>query len=364
MKKRLMALVLASALMVVGVKVFATGGSSGDPLISVSYLTNVFLPELETLLSGWAEEQTESLYQDTVNKLDETARAHLTGMEAEGWSYSDTYQVMAVKRGDVIALSTGSGLLWLEGQASTASALVDVGTGTELAAGGALTANHRYLNGTEEGATVTVLSDAASIAVEGYWILSESDEDVTGFIDLTASKDWFYNAVRFAIDHGLFNGVSDKEFSAGSSMNRAMLATVLYRMADQPEMDYSGVFTDVADGQWYAPGVEWAASVGVVTGYEDDTFRPAAAITREQIAVMLYRYAGQYLGLDVSQRGDLSGFPDGVDVSSWAQEAFSWTVGVGIIGGSNDGLLNPGNTATRAEVATMLQRLFNWAELE
>ena len=358
---------LTLLVLVFALRAMAAGGSSTDPLITVSYLTNTFLPSLQSMLGERAKEQTAAVYQAAEEKVDSIGSAQLAGLDGnstmEGWSYSASYTTRTVKRGDTLTLSSGSGVLWQAGRGTAAAGLVDVTAGTELAAGTALTANHRYLNGTEGSVTVTVLSDAAILQTEGFWILTESGEDVTAFTDLTISKDWFYEAVWFVIDRGLFNGVSETVFSPNSSMDRSMLATVLYRMAGTPTASYAGAFSDVADGQWYTAGIEWAASCGVVTGYDDGTFLPSVSVTREQIALMLYRYAGLYLGMSTDESGDLSGFADGGRVSFWAEDAVRWAVGAGILSGFDDGTLKPVNTATRAEVATMLQRMMSWAGL-
>ncbi len=362
MKKQLLAFLLAACILALGLRVLAAGGSAQDPLISFRYLTNTFLPKLEELLGRRAEEKTQAIYQAAEKRLHDLGQLYLDGEKdpnsQEDWSYSSSYAGRSVKRGDVITLSSGSSLLWDSGYGSSTDGMVDVTVGRELQEGELLDASHCYLNAAEDRVTVTVLSDAASISVEGLFMLTESSEDVTGFTDLRF-KDWFYSAVRFVFDQGLFNGVSDTVFSPNTSMDRSMLATVLYRMAEQPAGVYIGAFSDVTEGQWYTAGVEWAASCGVVTGYDDGTFLPSHPITREQIATMLYRYAGRYLDLDTSERGDLSSFPDSAQVSFWAQEAIDWAAGTGIMGGFDDGTLKPRNTATRAEVAAMLQRLMN-----
>ena len=130
-----------------------------------------------------------------------------------------------------------------------------------------------------------------------------------------------------------------------------MLATVLYRMAGEPAVTGSASFTDVAAGQWYTDGITWASQQGVVQGVGDSKFDPNGAITREQLAVMLYRYAD---GETVS--ADMSRFQDRTSISDWALEAMNWAVAQGILSGSDQGLLNPGSVASRAEVATMLMR--------
>ena len=134
-----------------------------------------------------------------------------------------------------------------------------------------------------------------------------------------------------------------------------MLVTVLYRLEDEPEIAGSMSFADVASGAWYTEAVAWAAEQEIVRG-NGDGFAPNDNITREQIATVLYRYA-QYLGMDVEAKGDVSKFSDGVKISSWAQDAMAWAVKVGLFKGDDTGSLNPQMSATRAEVATLLERL-------
>ncbi|MPN09396.1 Endo-1,4-beta-xylanase A [bioreactor metagenome] len=116
-----------------------------------------------------------------------------------------------------------------------------------------------------------------------------------------------------------------------------------------------GQFTDVPAGGWYDRAVAWAAGSGIVQGMGQGRYMPDQSITREQMAVMLYRY-GVQAGLSMTAQGSLSGFSDGGRCSDWSVEAMTWAVGAGILGGRTDGTLDPGGTATRAEVATMLQR--------
>ena len=364
MKKKLLITALTLVLAVGAVRVFAAGGAS-NTTVSVSYLNNTFLPALEQTIQKRAQADTQAVYNAAVEKLDGLGASYMTALGAtenlSGWSYSGTASLHELSRGDVLQVSAGSTLLWTAGAATATVGLVDATAGAEVAAGGKLTGGHRYLNGGADTAvTVTVLSDAATAALEGYWSLQESGEQVSVFTDLVQSKDWFYDAVRYVVDQGLFNGVTATQFSPNAGMDRSMLATVLYRMEGAPTEGYSGVFTDVKDGQWYTAGIEWAAANGIVYGVGDGVFLPSRSVTREQIASMLYRYAGQYLKLDVSQTGDLTSFSDSGKVSDWAEESMTWAVGAGIITGSDGGTLLPGNNATRAEVATMLQRLRTW----
>jgi hypothetical protein len=178
------------------------------------------------------------------------------------------------------------------------------------------------------------------------------------FTDLS-STDWYYDSVRFVYEQGLFQGVDAATFAPIVPMSRAMLATVLYRLSGAQATAPSAGFYDVGD-TWYTNAVNWAAQTGVVTGSGDGGFAPEVNVTREQMAAMLYRYAGNYLGLDTPAAGDLSGYPDASQVASWAEDAMSWAVGAGILTGTGAGDLAPSGAASRAEVAAMLQRFCNW----
>ena len=166
---------------------------------------------------------------------------------------------------------------------------------------------------------------------------------------------WYAGAVDFASSHDLFRGVSEDEFAPQSPMTRAMLATVLFRLEDEPEGAVGLKFGDVKDDSWYTDAVAWASENGIVNG-TGNGFEPNANISREQIATMLYRYVN-YLGIDTGARGDVSKFKDGKEVSSWASDAMAWAVEVGLFMGDDTGSLNPKGDATRAEVATLMERL-------
>ncbi|MDR2089538.1 MAG: S-layer homology domain-containing protein [Clostridiales Family XIII bacterium] len=173
-----------------------------------------------------------------------------------------------------------------------------------------------------------------------------------GFTD-TASH-WAADAIRAVVTAGLFNGVSETNFAPDGTMTRAMFVTVLARHAGGAATGGAS-FGDVPANLWYTNGVLWAAENGIVSGVGDGLFDPNGQITREQLAVMLYNYA-KFAGIDTGGAADLSGFSDGASVSSWAREALAWLVSEDLVGGKPGGVLDPAGTATRAEVATILQR--------
>ena len=175
----------------------------------------------------------------------------------------------------------------------------------------------------------------------------------------TNGKSWYAESVDYVYAEGLMNGTSDSTFAPDAGLNRAMVVTILYRMAGSPKVTSSASFRDVPANTWYTDAVAWGASKGVVTGYADQTFRPTTNVTREQIATMLYRYAK--LSGSVSGGASLTDFPDGGKVSNYAKEAVSWAVAQGYIkgvaaAGSTKPRLEPQGTATRAQFATIAAR--------
>ena len=173
------------------------------------------------------------------------------------------------------------------------------------------------------------------------------------FTDVAESA-WYYDAVQFVYENELMNGVTATTFSPNVTTSRAMIATILYRLEGEPRVT-TGSFSDVESGMYYADAVAWASAKGIVTGYEDGTFAPNKAISREEMAMMLYRYAS-YKGYNVTNMKDLDGYSDADSVSAYAVEALQWATGEGLITDMGDGTLNPQGSAVRAQVATILMR--------
>ena len=173
------------------------------------------------------------------------------------------------------------------------------------------------------------------------------------FTDVSTS-DWFYDDVAFVYENGLFSGTDSRSFSPNASMTRAMLVTVLYRLEGEPTLTGRSSFTDVRSGAYYEKAVIWAAANGIVTGTDSTSFSPAAKVTREQLAAILYRYA-QYRKLDTDASAKLNSFTDADSVSAYASEALGWAVSEGLINGAS-GKLMPKADATRAQVAAILHR--------
>lgn len=175
------------------------------------------------------------------------------------------------------------------------------------------------------------------------------------FTDVVAGT-WYYGAAAYAYNNGLFAGMTPTTFAPNATMTRAMLVSVLWRLAGEPAPKAPNTFVDVPDGAWYTDAVTWAAENGVVSGIGGSRFDPSGFVTREQTAEILYNYAHSK-GYDVSARADLTAFPDAASVSGWAEEALSWANAAGLINGTvRDGqtILDPQGSASRAQVAMIL----------
>ena len=202
--------------------------------------------------------------------------------------------------------------------------------------------------------TYTFTMPNGQVTVKATFVETQEPAPAEPFPDVD-ENDWFYDEVVYVYENGLMNGVENNRFAPNTATNRAMLATILYRLAGEPAVSGDLPFTDVAAGTWYTDAVLWAAQNGIVNGLGENTFAPMNTLTREQLVTMLYRYA-EAEGYDVSAAADLSGYPDAGKVQPYAQEAMSWAVAEGIVAGMEDGTLNPAGNATRAQIATILMR--------
>ena len=252
-------------------------------------------------------------------------------------------------------------ILTVGGQAFDADATYTIVTNDFLAAGGD---TYYAFSAAESGYDTGISLDQVVMD----YITEELDGTVTAaaygqtanrihtisYNDVTAG-DWFTPDVIYVTLTGLMNGTGDG-FSPNNNINRAQLVTVLYRMAGQPEVTGENPFTDVPDGQWYTDAVLWAAENGITDGTSETTFSPNNPLTREQMATFFYRFANFEAGEPIEVTGDLSGYTDADLVADYAVDAMTWAVGEGVISGIGNNTLAPDNTASRAQMATVLTR--------
>ncbi len=176
-------------------------------------------------------------------------------------------------------------------------------------------------------------------------VLYVSADDASPFTDVKTSR-WSYEAIRYAVEQGYMNGIGDGKFDPAGSMTRGMVVTVLYRREGSPAVTFRNDFSDVKAGKYYSDAVIWAKDEGVVNGVTENTFEPNGKITREQLATMLSRFSERCL-VSVPDRADLSGYPDSDRIHSYAKDAMAWANEANLIKGMSDGTLSPSGNATR-----------------
>lgn len=201
----------------------------------------------------------------------------------------------------------------------------------------------------EGGGKYTFKMPASRAEIEASFAKIEAEPKLP-FADVS-SGDWYYDAVVYVYKNGLMDGTGPAAFAPTTVLTRSMAAQVLWNLADSPAVPGTAGFTDMPSDAWYAGAVNWSAARGIVTGYSTGAFGPEDAVTREQLAAMLYRYAGT-----PEPTGSLDGFNDKDAVSDYAADALCWAVDEGLLTGKGGGWLNPAGTATRAEMAAILMR--------
>ena len=229
---------------------------------------------------------------------------------------------------------------------------------------GALTITDKYgkaLTLTEKGdGRYTFKMPASKVGVTATFTKDQKPEPTPSVSDIfvdVAPDAWYVDAVQFAYDEGIMTGTSETTFSPALTTTRGMIVAILHRLEGSPTVS-GDRFTDVADGDWYADAVNWAASEGIVNGMSATTFAPNAWVTREQLAAILYNYA-EHKGMDVSARADLSDYSDAGSISDWAKDVLSWANAEGLVNGVTKDTLVPQENATRAQVAAIFARFLN-----
>ena len=199
------------------------------------------------------------------------------------------------------------------------------------------------------------LLTALALAVGLLPPAARAAENAPSFADVPAAA-WYADAVQYVYENGLMTGVSESEFAPDGTATRGQIVTILWRLAGSPVVNYAMRYADADEGAWYGEAVRWAASTGVVTGYTESSFGPNDAITREQLAAILYRYIKtQGQGFTGMWYFPLR-YDDAASISDWADEAMHWCVMKGVLNGTGETTLSPQLTATRAQLAAILQR--------
>ena len=351
----------------------------------IEYMDNILCGTAQAIITGLGEYEGSVLNDELTSFVIVPAKAKITDITAEADKL--TVQFVSQKESGI----SGYELSWC---------LVDEATEAVQTMDLAPDAVSAEINGLEPGKTYAVTlrayvevsvdpelsADGQDTEVE-YGAMSvpavastcakDSSCPITPFTDANPDA-WYHDGIHWALDNGIMTGVSSTSFQPGGTATRAMVVTMLWRNAGEPDCESPASFTDVKSGSWYAEAVNWAAEYGIVTGYSDTVFGPNDNVTREQLATILYRYdntgfgdedisdmeleeilaafAALLVGFLPSEEPVVLPFDDADSVSGWAQEAVQWAWSEGIINGKTETTLAPKDNATRAEVATILMR--------
>ena len=351
--KRFTSAVLALALLLGMVTVFTgAAGSASDPLISKSYVTKTFMQDMVDEGGAWVQLSLEKLYDEKLQEI-----------TSSGYQFVSRYTAFPAKSNATVQIPTGGSIILLSGSAKvtiSSGTVIDVSSGTEVSSGAALSPNVRYFSAEKTVAVYTFTADSTCL-IDGYYAGSSgfagadgSTSSSTKFTDVPETA-WYYNAVYYAYDHGLLVGTGGGKFSPNANMTRGMVAVVLWHLSGNQAPSSIPSFNDLT-ANWYKLAIAWAKENNVVSGYSDTRFGPNDNITREQLMLILYRYAKMY-GYDTSNQDAtaFNAFSDKGSVSNYAKEAMIWGTANKIIFGSN-GKLMPKDASTRAQVTQLILR--------
>lgn len=210
---------------------------------------------------------------------------------------------------------------------------------------------------TDASGVASFVMPEEKVTVTASYESDNATNPLAAFIDVKEG-DWFYDSVKYVVQKGYMAGTSANTFSPNDPLTRAMVVQILYAIKSKPPVEQAGAFSDVHSGDWYYDAVSWAASKGIVAGFEDGTFRPGQNVTREELATMLRAFTA-YSNADTNANGSVDGFADAASISSWAVDHIKWAVGHNIMAGKPGNLVDPKGTATRAEMSTMIYRLMS-----
>ena len=357
MKKRRLLLVLPAVLLLCGLCILLAGsaGSSEDPLVSVSYLYEKYMPELKAALGLSVTQQAE----EGTGEMDKRLDALYFPGKPSG-SFASSFTPLELSEGSLVQLMPFGSFVLLEGTGRVSAVegeLLDLSTGESCAAGTLLHLRHRYFAPENSSVSIRIYGDAPDGMVDGEYLLDTAGTIPASerFWDVPDSH-WAAQYIWKLAEQGVVNGVETHLFAPGDTVTRGAFVTILGRLSGaDPESWSAEPFPDVAAGDWYGPYVAWAADRQIVNGFEDGSFRPKDAISREQMAVMMLRYIrSRGVALSLTAQDP---FADEADVSAWALEAVNTLRDAGLMNGRGEGRFEPSGTATRAEICAVVCRL-------
>lgn len=357
MRRAIAILILAALLICGGAAYAATGGGAGDPLVSLSYLRETFVADLLSRSRVKADVKLEGDLDAAVDGL-----AYLEPAAPADYSYAGSYTQLGFNTGGSVTLSQFASFVPTYGTFYATverGSVINLSDASETSEACVLNAGVRYFAAEGSTVVVTAYSDAVGL-VDGYYKYSASGDAPSSVFFIDLDGHWAKDSAMFMAERGYMNGVGGFRFAPDDSVTRAMFVTVLGRVAGVSASSYqTSPFNDVNINEWYGPYVAWAASKGIVNGYDAQTFAPNALITREQMAVILVRYMDAY-SVRVPASNAPVEFTDSANISDWAADAVSRTQTMGIINGIADGAgfaFRPQDTAARGQMCAVVERM-------
>ncbi len=356
--KRAAAILILVLLLAFGGAAYAvTGGGAGDPLISLSFLQGTFVGDLLTQARTKADTQLGEILDDAEKRL-----TYLEPEDPSGTDYSGEFAPLAMSTGGWVELSQFASFVPSYGSLAAtvkSGSLIDLTDGSEYFGTAVLTAGRRYFAAEASTVRITAYSDAYGL-VDGYYEYSATGTLPQGALFIDLDGHWAKTSVLYMADRGYVNGVGSFRFAPDDAVTRSMFVTVLGRVAGvNTSMYRTSSFKDVDMSSWYGPYVAWAASLGIVTGYNNETFGPDDLITREQMALILDRFMTRYSWYVYAANAPVT-FTDNDRISSWAADAVRKMQTMGIINGvdvSGGTAFLPTDTANRGQMCAVLERL-------
>lgn len=328
-------------------------GGADDPILSVSWLYHHLAGELEAYFISETEKTLGEAVSECFERLDAVS---FGGGE---YQYAPSNVLLHLPDGERVTLDAyasfapTSGYFRLE---SCEGEIVDTAEGKPVPAGSWLRANRRYFLAEGSGAVLRAYQASEGFS-DGYY-RQESAEDARPeirFADI--DSHWAKEQISFLASLRVVNGTAAETFSPDTQVTRAMFVTVLGRLFALETSGGTTAFTDVAETDWFAPYVRWAAENGIVNGYEDGRFAPDTPISREQMAAILIRFCNAF-GYALPEVNEPMTFADADAISAWAADSVSLAQRTGLVNGRDGGVFDPVGTATRAEMCAVISRLF------
>jgi hypothetical protein len=356
-KKSFIAMLLVVVVAAVGAHAYAASGGANDPLVSLSYLIGEFKQSLIKSSAEKDDEKVGGLISSYENRLDTAA----AGMPDLSYDFAPGFSEISVEDGAYIHLDSLSCFMPVSG-ASVITAdkgeVINISTGEVVPSGTQLKLYNKYFTAENTSASVRSYASPLSGMVEGSYSLDEAQPFGAEDMFLDISGHWGRDYILELYGRGTVNGVGTHVFQPDGKMTRAMIVTILGRISNETNLVYAeSGFDDVDINSWYGSYVAWARDRGIVDGYGDGSFKPDLNVTREQLALIINRFA-IYLRCNFPEE-EKESFADRDKIDAWALDAVEYMQRTGLLSGKNGNLFDPLGTATRAEVCTVMSRFIN-----